>query len=362
MRAIPATLMRGGTSKGLVFHATELPDDVGTRNKVLLSIMGSPDPRQIDGIGGAHPLTSKVAIVSPSADTETDVDYLFLQVAVDQASVSDAQNCGNMLAAVGPWAVENNIVPAKTERTDVRIRMVNSGGIAIARLQTPDGLITYDGVSRIDGVPGTSAPISLDFLDVAGSSCGALLPTGKALDVVDGLNVTCIDNGMPVVLLSAAQLGLSGKESPSDLEANENLKARLEKLRLYLGPIMGLGDVSKKTVPKMTIASAPSNGGTICTRSFIPHRVHEAVGVLAAVSIASACFIPGSIAHAIAPQAADGRAHLVGVEHPTGLFETDVAAKLTETGTYTITRSAVIRTARKLMSGDVFVPNEIWLT
>jgi 4-oxalomesaconate tautomerase len=286
--AIPCSVLRGGTSKGLYFRAQDLPPPP-MRDAVLLAAMGSPDARQIDGMGGAHPLTSKVAVIGPPSRSDADVDYLFLQVAVDRAQVSDSQNCGNILAGVGPFALENGLVPVQGELSEVRIHMVNTGGVAIARVQTPGGVVEYAGDARIDGVPGTAAPIMLEFLDIAGSSCGALLPTGSVVERIDGVDVTCIDNGMPVVLLGAAELGKSGYESPAELEGDPDLVSRVEAIRLQAGERMGLGDVTAKTVPKMSLVAPAQAGGAICTRTFIPHRVHDAIGVLGAVSVATAC-------------------------------------------------------------------------
>ncbi len=352
LRAIPATLMRGGTSKGLYFHAKDLPTDRSSRDRVLLAAMGSPDSRQIDGVGGAHPLTSKVAVINPSIRDDADVDYLFLQVVVDQAQVSDAQNCGNILAAVGPWAIEHGLVKAQHPVTSVRIHMVNTASIAVAHVPTPHGLVEYEGDARIDGVPGTAAAIAIDFLDVAGSSCGSLFPTGNLVDQIDGIDVTCIDNGMPVVILRAADFGKTGLESPAELEADPQLKERIEKIRLALGPRMNLGDVTKKTVPKMTLVSPPAANGHLNTRTFIPHRVHEAIGVLGAVSVATAVAAPGSVAASVARPSLNNR---LEIEHPTGFFtvEMDVIA---QGSTIRVQRSALLRTARKLMQGDVFVP------
>jgi len=359
LRAIPCTLMRGGTSKGLYFDAKDLPADRETRDRVLLAAMGSPDVRQIDGVGGAHPLTSKVAVISRSQRDDADVDYLFLQVVVDKSEVSDSQNCGNILAGVGPWAIENGFVKAQDGVTPVRIHMVNTGSIAVAYVQTPQGLVEYEGEARIDGVPGTAAPIPTDFLDVAGSSCGALLPTGAAVDVVDGIEVTCIDNGMPVVILRAADFGKTGEEPPEALEADAELKARVEKIRLALGPRMNLGDVTKKTVPKMTLVSPAKHGGIISTRTFIPHRVHEAIGVLGAVSVATACVLPGSVAAKVAGVTDPNSVKQLDVEHPTGFFTVDMDVAI-EGGELKVRRSALLRTARKLMSGQVFVPGRVW--
>jgi 4-oxalomesaconate tautomerase len=352
--------MRGGTSKALFFHARDLPADVTARDCILRAAMGSPDPRQIDGVGGAHPLTSKIAVVAPSARADADVDYLFLQVVVDRPEVSDSQNCGNILAAVGPWAIEQGLVAALDPVTAVRIHMINTASVAVAHVPTPDGRVEYEGEARIDGVPGTAAAIPIDFLDVAGSSCGALLPTGTTLDRVDdGLTVTCIDNGMPVVLLKAADLGVSGYETPEALEADADLKARVERVRLALGPRMNLGDVARKTVPKMCVVAPPRAGGALCTRTFIPHRVHDAIGVLGAVSVATACLLPGSVAAQVARVAGTGMPRRLDIEHPTGFFTVEVDIDL-ERSPVEVRRAALLRTARKLMDGQVYVPARLW--
>ncbi|MCC0074389.1 MAG: 4-oxalomesaconate tautomerase [Rhodobacter sp.] len=344
---IPCLWMRGGTSKGAYFLASDLPADAALRDALLLRIMGSPDPRQVDGIGGADPLMSKVAILAPPSRPDADLDYLFLQVFVDQALVSDAQACGNILAGVGPAAIERGLVAARGDETTVRIHMLNTGEVSTARVQTPDGRVRYDGDAHIDGVPGTHAPIPLMFQNIAGSMCGALLPSGSAVDVIDGVRCTLIDNGMPCVIMAAADFGLTGQESREALDANTDLKARLEAIRLKVGPMMALGDVTEKSVPKMTLVSAPAQGGAINTRSFIPHRCHASIGVFAAVSVATACTLPGSPAAALARVPADGR---FLIEHPTGaaevLIETDAQGRVTGAGT--------LRTARKLFDGRVF--------
>ena len=341
--------MRGGTSKGGYFLASDLPQDIGERDALLLRIMGSPDPRQIDGMGGANPLTSKVAVVKPSEREGVDVDYLFLQVFVDRPIVTDGQNCGNILAGVGPFAIERGLVAPTGDTTDVRIFMENTGQIAIATVETPGGKVRYDGEARIDGVPGTSAPIPIVFKDTAGSTCGALLPTGNAVDTVAGVQVTMIDNGMPCVILDAADFEISGTETPEELEADQPLKSRLEEVRLAAGPLMNLGDVADKSVPKMTLVSAPRNGGAISTRTFIPHRCHDAIGVLGAVSVASACLLPDGPAARYA-KVPSGQDKSISVEHPTGEFT--VIAKLDGEGN--LLTAGVLRTARKLMDGVAF--------
>ena len=347
--AIRCAVMRGGTSKGLMFLADDLPADRATRDAVLLAAMGSPDEREIDGMGGAHPLTSKVAVVSPSGRGEADVEYLFLQVWPDRPEVSDKQNCGNMLAAVGPFAIEQGLVPAKDPETPVRIWMRNTQTLATALIQTPGGEVRYDGDARIDGVPGSHAPIPLEFADVAGSSCGALLPTGNAADVIEGTRVTCIDNGMPVVCLAAADLGVTGQESPAELEGNEELTRRVEAIRLAAGPLMNLGDVTGTTVPKMSLLSPPAHGGAVSTRTFIPHRVHEAIGVLGAVSVMTALLLDGAAGSDLAA-IKPGQARF-DIEHPTGHLEVEVEV---DQDTRAVRRSGVVRTARKLFDGTVF--------
>jgi 4-oxalomesaconate tautomerase len=352
---IPAVVMRGGTSKGLYFLGSDLPQDTTARDRLLLAAMGSPDERQIDGMGGAHPLTSKVAVVSPSQDEAVDVDYLFLQVMVDRAIVSDGQNCGNILAGVGPFAIENELVGAQDGETEVRIKMQNSGGIAVVRVQTPDGQVCYEGDTAIDGVPGTAAPVMIDFADVAGSNCGALLPTGNAVDTIDDTAVTCIDNGMPVVILNGADFGISGYESPEEIENMADLKERVESIRLQAGPKMNLGDVRDKTVPKMSLLAPPRQGGVVSTRTLIPHRVHQSIGVLGAASVAAACCIPGSVAATVIGATVAGG--VLDIEHPTGRFTVDIELA-GEGGRLSVRRSALLRTSRKLMQGMVFVPPE----
>ena len=359
LRAIPSTLMRGGTSKALYFHAHDLPQTSPARDRVLLAAMGSPDPRQIDGVGGAHPLTSKVAVVGPSSRADADVDYLFPQVVVDKAEVSDSQNCGNILAGVGPWSIEHGLVPITGSSTPVRIHMLNTGSIAVAHVPTAGRAVEYEGEARIDGVPGSAAAIPIDFLDVAGSSCGKLFPTGSSLDRIDGIEVTCIDNGMPVVLMRAADLGKQGDETPQALEADAVLRQRIERIRLTAGPPMNLGDVARKTVPKMCLVSGARHGGTINTRTFIPHRVHEAIGVLGAVSVATACVTPGSVAAQVAGLTPRSGPQRLEIEHPSGFFTVEMDVTVAGSDV-TVNRSALLRTARKLLEGEVFVPASAW--
>jgi 4-oxalomesaconate tautomerase len=349
MTSAPCMWMRGGTSKGGYFRKADLPADTPTRDAFLLAVMGSPDPRQIDGMGGADPLTSKVAVVSKSSRPGVDVDYLFLQVFVDKAVVTDAQNCGNILAGVGPFAIERGLVAATGDETRVTIWMENTGQVAVATVQTPGGAVTYAGDAAIDGVPGTHAPIPTEFRDTAGSTCGALLPTGNPVDVVNGVAVTCIDNGMPCVVMKAADLGITGYEDRDTLDADTALKARIEAIRLAVGERMNLGDVTDKSVPKMMLVAPPRAGGAVCVRSFIPHRAHASIGVLGAVSVATACLVPGSPAAEVAV-VPDGPRKTLSVEHPTG--EMSCVLEVDEAGQ--VVSAALLRTARKLMDGVVF--------
>jgi 4-oxalomesaconate tautomerase len=351
--------MRGGTSKGGYFLASDLPADQAVRDRVLLAAMGSPDARQIDGLGGAHPLTSKVAVVSRSLRDDADVDYLFLQVAVDRPLVDDGQNCGNILAGVGPFAIEQGLVAARGSMTDVRIHMVNSGDLAVAHVCTDGGRVCYEGDARIDGVPGSAAPVVLDFVDLAGSTCGALLPTGNASDLIDGIAVTLIDNGMPVIVVRAGDLGVDASDAPDALSADAALRARVEAIRRQAGPRMNLGDVADKTTPKVTLIAPPARGGTVLTRSFIPHLVHDAIGVFGAVSVATACVLPGTVAEGIARLPRIDAEMSLDVEHPTGRFT--VRLGLAGAGAdVRVARAGLLRTARKIFAGQVFVPDALW--
>ncbi|MFJ8863517.1 4-oxalomesaconate tautomerase [Streptomyces sp. NPDC102451] len=345
-------LMRGGTSKGAYFLADDLPRDPAARDDLLLRIMGSPDPRQIDGLGGGHPLTSKVAVISVPDDPDIDVDYLFLQVGVDTAEVSDRQNCGNLLAGVGPFAVERGLVAAADGRTSVRIRMVNTGDLATASFPTPGGRVDYTGPARISGVPGAAAPVVIGFAP----GDNPLLPTGRACDVIAGTPVTCVDNGMPTVLIAAEALDVTGYESPRELEENTALRDRIERIRLEAGPLMGLGDVRGATVPKLSLLAPPAEDGAVTTRTFIPHRCHTSIGVLGAAGVAAGLRVPGSVAEGIARLPPDG--DRLRIEHPTGFLDIEAAVGTGADGTPVARRTAVVRTARKIFDGTVFPRSE----
>jgi 4-oxalomesaconate tautomerase len=359
--AIPCLFMRGGTSRGPFFNAADLPADTATRDRVLLAVMGSPDKRQIDGLGGAHPLTSKVGIVSRSSRPGVDLEFLFAQLQPDKDTVDTTPNCGNMLAAVLPFALETGMLPAQGDTTTARVLTLNTDMACDITVCTPlvngERQVEYEGDARIDGCPGSSAPITINFLDTAGSVCSGLLPTGRVRDVIDGVAVTCIDNGMPLVIFKAADVGRTGYESVAELNADTELKARIERLRIACGHAMGLGDVTAKNYPKMTLVAAPREGGAICTRSFIPHVCHDAIGVLAAVTVGTACVLPGSVTDGLAVVPA-GAAKRVSVEHPTGEFSVELATDPADATR--VTRAALLRTARLLMRGQAMVPAAVW--
>ncbi|MHA7192097.1 4-oxalomesaconate tautomerase [Arthrobacter sp. MDT2-16] len=364
--AIPCWLMRGGTSRGPFFRAADMPVDSATRDAVLLAVMGSPDPRQIDGLGGAHSLTSKAGIVGPSERESVDFEFLFAQLQPASDIVDISPNCGNMLAAVVPFAIESGLLAPDADTTTARVLTLNTGMVAEITVQTPLGpagrYVDYDGDTKVDGVPGTAAAIAINFLDTAGSVASGLLPTGNVRDRLDvdgigSIEVTCIDNGMPVVILRADAVGVTGYEAPSELNSNQELKGALESLRLASGHLMGLGDVTQKNYPKMTLVADPVQGGSIHTRSFIPHVCHESIGVLAAVTVATACIIDGTVARDIT-QVSDGPGVTVSVEHPAGEFSVELG--LDAADPQQVTKSALVRTARLIMAGDVLIPSRHW--
>jgi len=371
---IPCLFMRGGTSKGPFFNEADLPTDVATRDRVLLSVMGSPDKRQIDGLGGAHPLTSKVAIVRKSTTAGVDLDFLFAQLQPDKETVDTTPNCGNMLAGVVPFALETGMVQAQGDTSTFRVLTLNTDMQCDVTVQTPLGpkgrFVAYEGAARIDGAPGSSAPITINFLDTAGSVCADLLPTGRVKDrilvtptaALGGfepfeIDVTCIDNGMPLVIFRASEMGRTGYESVAEMNADAELKTRIEALRLKVSHLMGLGDVTTKNYPKMTLIAPARNGGSLSTRSFIPHVCHDAIGVMAAVTVATACVLEGSVTQGIAVMPT-GNTQTVSVEHPTGEFSVELG--LDPANPQNVTRAALLRTARVLMRGEVMVPASVW--
>ena len=358
-RAIPYMQLRGGSSKGLYFCASDLPADPVLRNKVLIAAMGV-DKSQIDGLGGADPLTSKVAIVGLSDSPDADIDYLFAQVVVGGDRVDTTPNCGNILAGVAPFAIEAGLIEPTGDSTTVRINMLNSGSQCELVVRTPNGKVEYQGDACIDGVPGSAAPISCNYLNIAGSACGGLLPTGSRIDIVDGIEISCIDNGMPVVVLRAEDMGINGYESPAELNANEVLKSKLQSIRLQIGPKMNLGDVEGAAVPKMCMISPPLKDGICHTRTFIPYKCHSAIGVLGAVSAATAAIIPGTVAEGIATVPA-GASKTLSVEHPSGEFSINLHVD-EQADPPQVLKAGLLRTARLLSRGELYVPEHIFIT
>jgi 4-oxalomesaconate tautomerase len=375
-KAIPYMHIRGGSSKALYFNAKDLPTDENLRNKYILAAMeGSDlgDPRQIDGLGGGSSLSSKVAIVSISdfgsqisentervAEMQNPkseipcLDYYFIQVMIGKGKVSTTQTCGNILAGVLPFAIESGMIEATQPTTSAKINIVNTGGVCEVIVETPNGQVNYAGNAKVDGVLGTAAPIICNYLDTEGATCGALLPTGNLIDIIDGKEMTCIDNGMPVVLLRASDFNITGYETKEVLDSNEILKKDLENIRLQVGYKMNLGDVSQQSIPKMCLISPPQYGGIITTRMFIPHVCHDAIGVLAAVSVATACILPNTIAENIA-SIPNSQPSNLSIEHPTGEMTVNLETAFFN-NQLIIKKSGIMRTARLLSKGVVYVP------
>lgn len=366
---VAALFMRGGTSRGAFFHAHDLPAETSLRDRVLASVMGSPHPLQVDGLGGGHPLTSKVGIVSLADDEGIDLDFTFAQLQAGDTSVQTRANCGNMLAAVVPFAIETGLISAAEDITTATVRTLDTGLVAEISVTTPlppDSrmrAVEYEGEAAIDGVNGTGSPISILFRDTAGSVAPSLLPTGNRRDELplpsgEAVEVTMIDNGQPVVLIRATDLGVAGSESPDELEANSALTKQVEHLRLLAGDRMGLGDVTEKSYPKMTLVSEPgTHAGTdaaLNTRSFIPHSVHRSIGVLAALTVATAACMDGTVAASVA-NAGTGTERTLPIEHPSGAFPVDLCLDGDS-----VVRSGLTRTARTLMTGSVYVPRSVW--
>jgi len=354
LKAIPCVLMRGGTSKGPYFLGQDLPADREAIGSVLLAVMGSPDLQQIDGIGGATTLTSKVAIVSPSHHPDAQVDYLFAQVSINQAFVDFGPSCGNILSGVGPFAIEQGLVSPEKGTTTVRIHNVNTGALIDAVVQTENGEVTYTGDTAIDGVPGTAAPILCRYKNIAGSKTGALLPTGNVIDHIDGIDTTLIDVSTPMMMLRAADLGISGQESKSEIDANQALFERVESLRLEAGKRMGLGDVSGSVLPKVSLLSPPENGGNITSRYLVPHNCHAAHAVTGGLCVASCSVLKDSVADGIARVSYSGTEN-IAIEHPSGQFNVELSTSGQGTDMQ-VDYGGVMRTARKLFRGEVYIP------
>ncbi|HEI8857798.1 TPA: 4-oxalomesaconate tautomerase [Citrobacter koseri] len=350
MKKIPCTLMRGGTSRGAFLLAEHLPEERQRRDAILMAIMGSGNELEIDGIGGGNPLTSKVAIIRRSDDSKADIDYLFAQVLVHEHRVDTTPNCGNMLSAVGAFAIEHGLIETTPPVTRVRIRNVNTNTYIEADVQTPDGAVEYEGQAKIDGVPGTAAPVALTFLNAAGAKTGQIFPTGHRVDHFDSVAVTCIDMAMPVVIIAAEDVGKTGYESPAELDADTELLRRIESIRLQAGKAMGLGDVSNMVIPKPMLISPAKRGGTINVRYFMPHSCHKALAITGAIALASSCATEGTVAHRMTQLTDYGD---INIEHPGGCLDIHLTNEGNEPSSI---RASVIRTARKIFAGEVYIP------
>lgn len=354
--AIPFLFMRGGTSRGPYLNRADLPEDLDTLAEVLIAMVGSGHPLNIDGIGGGAAVTTKVAMLSKSDDPWADIDYFFAQVSVEDRLVDFKPTCGNILSGVGPAAIEMGLIAAQDSETPVNIHAVNTGAKVAAMVQTPGGQVSYEGTAMIDGVPGSSAPIALQFMETVGGVTGAFLPTGKLIDEVDGIAVTCMDVAMPMVIARAESFGLSGYESAAELDANGDFFARMEAVRLKAGQMMGLGDVSKSVIPKFGLIAPPRQTGTAAVRYFMPWKTHPTMAVTGAQCLASCVLTPGSVAQLPTP---NERPAAVVLEHASGTIDVLVDYDLSDAG-FEIKSAGLVRTARKLAAGEVFVASSIW--
>ena len=353
---VPYHFLRGGTSRGPYFNAADLPSDRDHLAKILISVVGAGNPRNIDGLGGGNAVTTKVAILSRSEEPDVDVDYFFAQVAVEERQVDYGPTCGNILVGVGPAAIEMGLVKARDGTTPVRIRAVNTGALVEAEVMTPAGRVTYEGDTSIDGVPGTAAPVALNFLDVVGSRTGAMFPTGQPIDVIDGTEVSCVDVAMPMMIARATDLGIAGDESQDDLDAMPDLFARMEALRLRAGQMMGLGDVTKSVVPKLGLISKAKGDGHFAARYFMPWTTHPTLAVTGSQCLAACAMAPGTVAEGLVRPVDPSPVSLL-IEHPMGMMEVRLRY---EQNPFVFLSAGVTRTARLIARGEVMVPQAIW--
>ena len=356
--AIPYLFMRGGTSRGPYFNRADLPKDLDDLASVLVAVVGSGHPLNIDGIGGGSAITTKVAMLSKSDDDWADIDYFFAQVSVEDGLVDFKPTCGNILSGVGAAAVELGLYPAQAGETEIKIRAVNTGARIVTRVQTDGNAPIYDGDFAVDGVPGTAAPVSLDFMQVAGSSTGAFLPTGNIIDTIDGIDVTCMDVAMPMVIARAADFGLTGHETREGLDANRAFFDRMEAIRIQAGALMGMGDVTKSVTPKFGLVAPAKPGGTLAVRYFMPWTTHPTVAVTGSQCLASCALTPGSVADGLVTPPAKGPL-TVTLEHPMGLLDVIIDYDITD-GAFNHISAGLMRTCRKIAKGEVFVPKSIW--
>jgi 2-methylaconitate cis-trans-isomerase PrpF len=355
---IPFLFMRGGTSRGPYFNRADLPEDLDALARVLVAAVGSGHPLNIDGIGGGNAVTTKVAMLSRSEDDWADIDYFFAQVSVEDGMVDFKPTCGNILSAVASAAIEMRLMPASDGQTAVNIRAVNTGADITAIVQTPQGRVAYDGDAAIDGVPGTAAPVVLNFMKVAGSSTGAFLPTGNLVDTVRGVDVTCMDVAMPMVIAKASAFGLTGYETCEELDTNRSFFERMEAIRLEAGLLMGMEDCSKSVTPKFGLLAVAKEGGTLATRYFMPWKTHPTMAVTGSQCLASCALTPGTVADGLVDRPEKGPTHVL-LEHPMGKMEVIVDYDMVD-GKFIHTSAGLTRTCRKLAAGEVFVPAAVW--
>jgi len=355
---IPYIFMRGGTSRGPYFNRADLPEDLDHLAKVLLAVIGSGHKLNIDGIGGGAAVTTKVAMLSRSNDDWADIDYFFAQVSVEERLVDFKPTCGNILSGVGPAALEMGLIVPTGDVTDIKIHAVNTGARVVAQVQTPGGKLEYSGSAEIAGVPGAAAPIALNFMGVVGSSTGALLPTGNVRDTFGGIEVTCMDVAMPLVIAKAADFGLSGYETAEELDNNRDFFAKMEAIRIEAGAAMGMGDVTKSVTPKFGLLAPAKNGGTIATRYFMPWNTHPTMAVTGAQCLASCALTPGTVSDGLLDRPTTGPAEVI-LEHASGNI--DVLVDFSTEDGFTLKSAGLIRTARKLADGNVYVPSDVWM-
>ena len=354
--AIPFLFMRGGTSRGPYLNRADLPEDLAVLADVLIAMVGSGHPLNIDGIGGGAAVTTKVAMLSKSDDVWADIDYFFAQVSVEDQLVDFKPTCGNILSGVGPAAIEMGLIEAQEGETPINIRAVNTGAKVAAVVQTSGGQVVYDGDAKIDGVPGTSAPVALQFMETVGGATGAFLPTGNLIDVIDGISVTCMDVAMPMVIAQANSFGLSGYETAAELDANRAFFDRMEGIRQKAGEMMGMGDVSKSVTPKFGLVAPAKDGGTIATRYFMPWNCHPTMAVTGAQCLASCVLTPGTVADVPIPNECPAK---IILEHASGTIDVLVDYEFSDAG-FVVNSAGLVRTARKIAAGDVFIPQRIW--
>lgn len=346
--------MRGGTSKGVYFALDDLPADEATRNALILRLVGG-DARQINGLGGGDMLTAKVAVVSRSAEPQVDLDYRFIQVVPGENRVDTGPTCGNILSAVGAFAIERGMLAAADGETTVTVRDINTGARIEQVVQTPAARVRYDGDTAIAGAPDTAAPVRLYYLDFVGVKTGALFPANARQQTIAAARVTCIDAAMPCVIAAADSMGARGDESRDELQNNARLLSRVEEVRLAAARQMGMGDARGKVTPKFILVSAARGGGAVCARYFTPVTAHAAFAVSGGIALAVAALSGGTTANdcATLPAVADITDEVtLAIEHPSG----DMQVSVRRDADGAPVKAGIVRTARLIMIGEARIP------